>query len=162
MKKSIKIPLLAAVCLAFGLLQVSCDKAEPEQGNCFAIVVPDTLRFNVFDKNTKEKLFLSESPKYDLGQLRLFSKSTGEDGLREIEYLVSDEQDYLYTYVTAGSSDNIIYLQIGEQPMDEISFTFKLVKQNGCSYHFLDQVTFNNEASEKNAHGRVVPFYRDE
>ena len=162
MSKAIKISFSVAACIvSIGMLLVSCDKAGQERGNCLAVVVPDTLRFNVYDKDTKENLFLSDNPKYDLEQLQLFAKMPGREELEAIEYLISDDQSHLCTYVTAGSANNIIFLQIEEQEMDEITYTFKRVDRLGCPYYMLDQVTFNDETAEKKAHGRVIPFYRN-
>jgi hypothetical protein len=145
---------IASMC-AF---MISCSPSNDEPP-CLAVVTPDTLRFNVFDKETKVDLFFSDSPAYDTTEVQLLKK--GVDGALEPAHKgIAKGWEDVHFFSTV-YPDDTLFLKIADQPLDTIAFIGKPA-DTPCPQTILDKVTFNSEAPELNAHGRIIPLYRKE
>lgn len=152
--------------VSFGFFQTSCTPTYDIAPDCLTWLVPDTLRFNLFDMDTKKNLFFSSESAYEPEQLKLFYKSptsTSTDGLMEISVLVSQnsEEEYFKASISVYRTDTL-YLQVSGHSFDTIIYTVKENPLSPCPQRILDTVTFNGEHTEDNAHNKVVHFYRKE
>jgi len=161
MERSITKSLSLTVCiLAFCLSLLSCSKNSEPPAYCLAIVVPDTLRFNILSKESKTDLFFSTDAVYDTSEIELFRKEVNGN-LQKVQLAVEKNWEDLHFYTIVHSSE-IIFLKIGNQPLDTIAVTVAVDPTKPCPQQKLEQVKFNSEAPEQNAHGRIVLFYREE
>ncbi|MEC3881783.1 hypothetical protein [Parapedobacter sp. 10938] len=157
-----KNQVLIAVCIvAFGFQQLSCSKTENRDANCLTVMMPDTLRFSILDKETKKDLVFSSGSIYEAEDIQVIRKIAGE---LKPGFPIIKEGKTPHFYILASSAEPVdtLYMQIGDQPMDTITYSIKKDKEQPCPTYILDQVRFNKENPERNAHGRIVPFYKKE
>ena len=158
--KAIKRSLLLISALFFSVLTVSCSKNNGSPIMCTDILILDELRFVVLDKETGEDVFFSNEAIYDTNELILFRR--GAEGKLEEAYLRKDDEgEDIYFYTPASSGSDTIFMQIADQPLDTIAYSVIPEPEVDCPQPILDEVRFNNETPEENAHGRIVPLYRD-
>lgn len=147
---------IATICI----LLASCSKSDPfDDVACLTHLNPDTLRFVVLDKESEANLFFSDAPAYDTTELRLFAKGAAnklEPTHLGIEKNRGDIHFFSYVYPA-----DTLFMQIADQRLDTIAFTGEVVKRP-CPQSLLVEVTFNSEAPEKDAHGRIITLYRKE
>lgn len=148
------------VCIvALGFQQFSCSKTGNEGANCLTVIMPDTFRFSIVDKETKKDLVFSSGSVYEAGDIQITKKIAGE---LKPGFPIIEEGETPHFYILASSAEPVdtLYMQIGAQPMDTIVYSMKKDKGQPCPTYILDQVRFNKENPERSAHGRIVPFYR--
>jgi|GEM_PF-978658 hypothetical protein len=155
--------LSKAFCLvaAIGMLMASCSKNDSDVADvdCLAHLNPDTLRFVVLDKESGADLFFSDSPVYDTTELKLFRKGAGR-ALEPAHQGIAENRGNIHFFSYVYPADTL-FMQIADQPLDTIAFTGQ-VAYRPCPQSLLVAVTFNSEAPQKEAHGRIVPLYRKE
>ncbi|MBK1439812.1 hypothetical protein JHJ32_07445 [Parapedobacter sp. ISTM3] len=131
--------------IGLGILVASCSKEEKQP--CLAVINPDTLRFNVLNKQTNSDLFFSDSPLYDTTELKLYQKDN-EGNLKDFNGLgVAKDSEVVHFFSLVYPSDTL-FIKIADQPLDTIAFTGKAVS-SPCPQTILDEVAFNSETPEK-------------
>ena len=159
MKNSINSFIIAVFTIASTCAFMTSCSPSNDEPPCLAVVIPDTLRFNVLDKETKVDLFFSDSPAYDTTEIQLLKK--GMDGNLEPAHrgIAKDWEDVHFFSIV--HPDDTLFLKITDQPLDTIAYIGKPA-DTPCPQTILDKVTFNSESPELNAHGRIIPLYRKE
>ena len=149
--KNIMFTLIFTTAI-FSILQ-SCVKKDISS-NCLAILAPDTLRFNVVDKNTGMDLFFSNSPIYTTDQIYLTVQDVKFDLTPKIE--TSAKLGKHFIVVATGNASGTIKLYIANNLEHTLQYTLKKDETYDCPKYLFDKVVINGTQTEQNLNGRVI------
>lgn len=137
-----------------GIMQ-SCQQKENFDSNCLEIALPDTLRFNVVDKNTGEDLFFSNSPEYTTDQIH-FTTPNATFNIKPRAVTSSNLGKHFLMTVGTGNDSGIIKSYISNNLVHTLQYNVKKHENNGCPRYLFDKIIINNEQTEQNVQGRVL------
>ncbi len=145
--------------LSFVLIVQSCEKGNTENSNCLAIIVPETLRFNIVNENTGENLFFSTSPMYATSQLHFVIDDMQVNVSPKIE--TSATLGKHFTIGIGGlNKAGILKAYLADKLAYTIQYTMKEVKISGCPRYILDNIVIDGTQVEANISGRIILFKR--
>ncbi|RDC55855.1 hypothetical protein DU508_16480 [Pedobacter chinensis] len=157
MKNTISISGLKWAFLIISVLMViqSCNKKGAENANCLPAIIPDSLRFNIVDKNTGEDLFFSNTPVYTTNQIHFLIDDMATNISPVVKTSVSLGKHFLIRFGGYNKTGSLKTYIAGKLQYN-IEYTMREDKTTGCLRIVLDKIKVNGGQVETNLKDRVV------
>ncbi|MGC4235729.1 MAG: hypothetical protein QM594_22330 [Niabella sp.] len=144
-----------ALCTVILSVFQSCEKRNATGANCLAFIKPDTLRFNVVDKNTGENLFFSSTPSYTADQIYFIIDNMAAHLKPKAEASTKLGKHFMIA-VGAWEKSGIIKGFIDDKLEYTINYSMKKDKSSECPAYVFDKITINGNQQEENIKDRVI------